>query len=119
MRFTTSMICVASLAGIAMPALADHGGYSGALRTILTQTAAGSCAAELMAPRLLSACQEQLPRLKASLAGLGPIRSIAFVNAAKHKGKRVETYKVTFAKGDTVTWHIGDLNGGKYESVYS
>jgi len=119
MRLYRRAACVALIAGVAAPTMAAEGSYSSALRKILTQTAAGSCAADIMAPRLLAACHEQISRLKVGLAASGPITSIVYVSAENHKGGRIETYRVAFAKGEPVMWHIGGLHNGKYESVFS
>jgi hypothetical protein len=101
MRFYKSAACVMLIASATFPAMAAKGSYSNALRKILTQTVAGSCAADIMAPKLLNACHEQMSRLQPGLAALGPIKSITFVRADMHKGERMETYKVAFAKGES------------------
>ena len=86
---------------------------------MLSQTAAGTCPAEIMAEKLLSACKEQLPKLKPEMTAAGPIKSVIFVKADIRKGQRIETYKVAFAKGASQTWHIGDFKDGKFGAAYS
>jgi hypothetical protein len=98
---------------------ADQGQYSAALGKMLAQTAAGTCPADLMGDRLLAACREQLPAMRTALVAAGPVTAMSFVMARGDGATRIETYKVTFAKGDATLWHIGGLHDGKFETVYS
>lgn len=117
MRTTISMLLAGAVA-MSVPAFAAQDQHAAALRTILTRTAAGACPADMMQPTLLKACNEQLPKLGPALAAAGPIKSMTFVKADP-SGRHTETYKVAFAKGKTMTWHIGGLKNGKFDSVYA
>lgn len=119
MRRITSMVLAGFALATSVPAFAAQGSYSSALRTMLSQTAAGTCPASLMADDLLKACKEQLPRLKPEMMAAGPIKSLTFVKADTVKGERMETYKVGFTKGAPQTWHIGGFKEGKFRSAYN
>ena len=100
--------------------LADAAGqYSDALRTMLTQAAAGTCPADIMGDGLLKACREQIANMAPALKAAGPIQSITFVGAEQLNGDRFETYKVSFAAGPPSNWHIGALHGNKFDAVFS
>ena len=100
--------------------LADAAGqYSDALRTMLTQAAAGTCPADIMGDGLLKACREQIANMAPALKAAGSIQNITFVMAEQLNGDRFETYKVSFAAGPPSNWHIGALHGNKFDAVFS
>lgn len=98
---------------------ADSGKFGNALKKMLMGTAAGECPADVMGDALLAACREQLPALQPSLAAAGPIKAMTFVTATGNDADRVETYTVTFEKGEPSTWQIGRPNKGKFDMAYS
>ncbi|WP_294392925.1 hypothetical protein [uncultured Sphingomonas sp.] len=109
-----------ALAGLlAVPAYAATDNYADALRTMLTQAVAGNCSAELMAAPLLTACREQIGAMATDLKAAGPVTTLTLEKAEGEAAQRVETYKVTFAKGESSTWHIGHMTDGKFQTVYS
>ena len=115
---------VMSLAGVAAlliagPAAAEPGQYAGALKKMLSETAAGNCPADLMGDRLLAACKEQLPRMRTALVAEGPIKKMTFATAVGQGEERIETYDVTFTKGTTAKWQIGIFQNGKFQVTYS
>ncbi len=112
---------VAAVSLGAVPALAQEseGQYAADLRRMITETAAGTCPADLMAEQLLAACQQQLPQMSAGLAGLGAVQSVTFKSAEDAPVGRVETYEVVFANGVTLTWGIGGKTDGKYATAYA
>jgi hypothetical protein len=100
------------------PAVATQGNYAAALRTILTKTAAGTCPADMMQPKLLEACKQQMPKMGPTLAAKGPIKKLTFLKADL-TGGREEAYMVTFKKGKPQTWLIGGLENGKFSGLYT
>lgn len=137
MRLTLTVALAAALAAgaLALPAAArsadraaaqspaqpaEEGRYEDALRRMITETAAGSCPADIMGAPLLAACEQQLPQMSAGLAGLGPIESITFVRA-EDGGQygRVETYAVKFSGGQSLNWGIGGEKDGKFDVAYT
>lgn len=119
MRYEVMSLAAVAALLIAGPAAAESGRYAGALKKMLSGTAAGNCPADLMGDGLLAACKEQLPRMKADLVAAGPIKTMTFVSAVGEGGERVETYDVTFAKGATAKWQIGKFQNGKFQATYS
>lgn len=108
-------IAVASLT--AASATAQDGEYSRALTRMLTEAAEGRCPADVMAEDLATACQEQIAGMAPAVRQLGPIETMTFVKAEDTPGGRVETYSVKFAGGQTMTWRIGHLRDGKFETA--
>jgi len=119
MRSVILLFCVVVGSAGAAAVAADEGTYSGALRTMLTQAAAGTCPADIMGEGLLKACREQIANMAPALKAAGPIQSITFVRAEQLNGERFETYKVSFATGAPSNWHIGALHGNKFDAVFS
>ena len=50
---------------------------------------------------------------------VGAVESVTFVRAEDRDNGRVEIYDVKFAGGQTLTWGIGDLNEGKFDTAYT
>jgi hypothetical protein len=98
---------------------ADDGQYGAALRRIVTEAAAGTCAADLMAEPLLSACRAQLPQMKPALAALGTVDGVSFVKAEGDGDARVETHAVRYAGGKTSLWSLGHRKDGKFTVAYT
>ena len=124
MRLTLTLAAALAAGGLALPAAAQtapagEGQYEAALRRMITETAAGSCPADVMSGPLLAACEQQLPQMSAGLSGLGPIQSIAFVRAEDRADGRLEIYEVTFAGGQTLNWGIGGEKDGKFEVAFA
>lgn len=113
------MTAVAIAGLMASPAFAQSAEYEAALRKMISQTAAGTCPADVMGPDLLAACQQQLPQMSAGLASLGAIESAQFVRAEDRPEGRVEIYAVKFASGMTLNWGIGGLSDGKFNLAFA
>lgn len=79
------------------PATATPSNYAAALRTMLTRTAAGTCPADMMQPKLLAACKQQMSKMGPALAAKGRVKTLTLLKADM-TGGREETYKVTFEK---------------------
>ena len=116
-RTTMTAMVIAGL--MAFPAFAQGGEYEAALRKMISETAAGTCPADVMGAELLTACQQQLPQMSAGLASLGAIESARFVRAEDRPEGRVEIYEVKFAGGMTLNWGIGGLRDGKFNVAYA
>ncbi len=110
----TSLLSVSALAQEA-----ETGEYADGLRRMIVETAVGTCPADVMAPDLLAACQQQLAQMSAGLASLGAIESMTFVRSEETPNGRIEIYTVRFASGQTLNWGIGGLQDGKYGVAYA
>ncbi len=128
MRLTLTLAAALAAGALALPAAAQtapaadpagEGRYEDALRRMITETAAGSCPADIMGAPLLAACQQQLPQMSAGLAGLGALESVTFVRAEDRADGRLETYAVTFAGGQTLNWGIGGETDGKFDVAFA
>lgn len=126
MRLTLTLAAALAVGALALPAAAQTAApaaeaqYEDALRRMITETAAGSCPADIMGAPLLAACEQQLPQMSAGLAGLGAIESITFVRAGdSSEYGRVETYAVKFAGGQSLNWGIGGEKDGKFDVAYT
>lgn len=125
MRLPLTLAAALAAAALALPAAAQtapemtEGRYEDALRRMITETAGGTCPADLMGEPLLAACRQQLPQMSAGLAGLGPIESIAFVRAEDRADGRLEIYEVKFAVGQTLVWGIGGEADGKFDVAFT
>lgn len=119
MGFRSTLAAIALVGLIASPAFGQAGEYEAPLRRMITETAAGTCPADIMGTGLLSACQEQLAQMSAGLASLGAIQSARFVRAEERPEGRVEIYAVSFASGVTLNWGIGGLRDGKFNVAYA
>ncbi len=117
MRIRTILAGVAAAGLMVFPAMADDGQYAPQLNQMLTEAAAGTCLAALMAPPLLDACNAQIAGMATGLSSLGPVETVTFVSAEDTPGGRVETYSVKFAGGQTMTWFIGQEAEGKFAVV--
>ncbi len=100
-------------------AAAEQGEYAGALRRMISESAAGRCPDDVMATRLLAACREQLPTMGPALAKLGAITDMSFIKAETGANGRVETYSVAFAGGEKAIWSIGGQTDGKFAVAYT
>lgn len=130
MRLTLTLAAALTAGALALPAAAQspgqtaapagEGQYEAALRRMITETAAGTCPADVMGAPLLAACEQQLPQMSAGLAGLGAVESITFVRA-EDGGQygRVEIYAVKFAGGQSLNWGIGGEKDGKFDVAYA
>ena len=98
------------------PVAAAQGNYSAALRTILTRTATGTCPSDMMQPKLLKACKQQISKMGPPLTKKGPIKKLTLLKADL-AGGREETYVVTFEKGTPQTWLIGGLKDGSFSGL--
>jgi hypothetical protein len=116
-----SVAVAATMAAIGAGAAhaADDGQYGLALRRIVTEAAAGTCAADLMAEPLLSACRDQMPQMKPALAALGTVEGVSFIKAEAHDDARVETYAVKYSGGKTSLWSLGNRKDGKFTVAYT
>jgi hypothetical protein len=121
MRLMLAAMAVAGLtASTAMAgAMTDEGQYSQPLTQMLTQAAAGTCSPDLMAEGLLTACQAQIANMAPALKSLGAVQTVALTKSETTAGGVIETYLVTFAGGQTMTWIIGGIHDGKFNSLFS
>lgn len=119
MRIRLIIAAATAAAALAAPAFAEDGEYRAALQRMITETASGTCPADIMGDQLLAACRQQLPQMSAGLASLGPVESISFVRAEDRPDGRVEIYAVRFAGGQTLNWGIGGLRDGKFDIAYA
>lgn len=118
MHIRSMLAGFAGAAVLAFPVMAqDNGQYREPLTQIVTEAADGSCLAALMAQSLLDACNGQIQGMAPALAALGAIETMTFVSAQDAPGGRVETWRVTFSGGQTLTWVIGELQDGKFSTV--
>jgi hypothetical protein len=117
MRVRMMLAAVATAGLLAFPAMAEDGQYAPQLSRIMTEAAAGTCLAELMAQPLLDACNAQIAAMAPGLSALGPVETMTFVSAEDTPGGRVESYSVKFTGGRTMTWFIGQESGGKFAVV--
>ena len=116
--YTFPFLFAGAALAMSAPVVAAQGNYAAALRTILTKTAAGTCPADMMQPKLLEACKQQMAKMGPMLAAKGPIKKLTFLKADL-TGGREETYMVTFKKGKPQTWLIGGLENGKFSGLYT
>lgn len=100
-------------------AFAEDGQYSGPLIQALTATASGQCPREIMADQLLSACRQQAPTLGPALAAMGRIVDATLVSSQQTPNGMIETYRVRFSGGQTMTWAIGAMQDGKFTTIVS
>lgn len=119
MRFRTGMVVVAIAGLMACPAVAQTGEYEAALRKMVSETAAGTCPADIMGAELLAGCQQQLAQMSAGLASLGAVQSARLLRTEDRPEGKVEVYAVTFASGITLNWGIGGLRDGKFNIAYA
>jgi hypothetical protein len=118
MRIQNMLAGVAAAALFAFPAMAQDGQYGEQLNRIVTEAAAGTCLAALMAPSLLDACNAQIEGMSPALAGLGAIESMTFVRSEDTPQGPVETWAVKFTGGQTLNWVIGQVQpDGKFNVV--
>jgi hypothetical protein len=97
--------------------MAEDGQYAPQLTRIISEAAAGTCLAALMAPPLLDACNGQIAGMGPGLQALGAIETVTFVSAQDTPEGKVETYSVKFANGRTMNWFIGQEQDGKFSVV--
>ncbi|HEX8661039.1 MAG TPA: hypothetical protein VF686_04170 [Brevundimonas sp.] len=117
MRIQTMLAGLAAAALMAFPAMAQDGQYREPLTRIITEAADGVCLEALMGPALLDACNGQIQGMAPALAAMGAIESMTFVKAEDTPEGPVETWAVKFAGGQTLTWVIGQMQNGKFNTV--
>lgn len=118
MRIRMMLAGVAAAGLMAFPAMALDGQYGTQLREMLTDAAEGSCNEALMAPGLLNACQGQIAGMSQGLQALGAIATMTFVSAEDTPEGRVESWRVEYAGGQTLTWFIGQQQpDGKFNAA--
>ncbi len=118
MTYAFSFLFAGAALAMSGPVVAAQGHHSAALRTILIRTAGGTCPADMMQPKLLKACNQQIAKSGPPLAAKGPIKALTFIKADQ-TNKRTEFYKVTFERGKPETWLIGGLKNGKFAELYT
>jgi hypothetical protein len=106
---TPALLAAVAAVALSAPAFAQApaGEYGDALSRMLTEAAAGTCSAELMAEQLLAACNQQIAQMAPGLQSLGAVQSVTFVSAQETPEGRMEVYTVAFAGGQSMTWFIG------------
>lgn len=117
MRIQTLFAGVAAAALMAFPAMAQDGQYREPLTRIITEAADGVCLEALMQPALLDACNGQIQGMAPALAAMGAIESMTFVRSEETPEGPVETWAVQFTGGQILTWSIGQVKDGKFNSV--
>lgn len=117
---TPFLLAGLAAAAFAFPAAAQApaGEYGDALKTMITQAADGTCAADLMAAGLLTACNQQIAQMAPGLTSLGAVESVTFVRAEDTPQGKMEIYTVKFAGGQSMTWFIGQRQAdGKFDAA--
>lgn len=117
MRIRVILAGVAAAGLMAFPAMAQDGQYGEQLNRIVTEAAAGTCLEALMAASLLDACNGQIEGMAPALAAMGAIESMTFVRSEETPEGPVETWAVKYAGGQTLTWVIGQMQDGKFNTV--
>lgn len=117
MRIQIMFAGVIAAALMAFPAEAQDGQYREPLSRIITEAAGGTCLAALMGPALLDACNGQIEGMAPALAAMGAIESMTFVRSEETPEGPVETWAVKYAGGQTLTWVIGQMQDGKFNTV--
>ncbi len=117
MRISLLLAGVAAASLTAVSAMAQDAQYAAGLTRMLTEAAAGRCPADVMGDELVAACNEQIAGMAPAMASLGEIKTTTFVRADEVEGKRYEVYRVEFASGQVLTWRIGGLNEGRFETA--
>ena len=117
MRIQIMLAGVAAAALMALPAMAQDGQYREPLTRIITEAADGVCLEALMQPPLLDACNGQIQGMAPALAAMGAIETMTFVRSQETPEGPVETWAVTYAGGQTLTWVIGQVQDGKFATV--
>ncbi|MES2472544.1 MAG: serine hydrolase, partial [Pseudomonadota bacterium] len=133
-RFETRRLMVTSDGGaeVARPRLSDaeaaqvvaalsarvkaqkpQAGAEAALRKSIAGLASGDPDYAIYNEAMAAVTRRQLPALKNLIAGLGPLKSIAFV---KVQPDGMDVYKVRFANGDS-DWRIVLEDGGKISAI--
>jgi len=98
---------------------AEAGQYRAALQRMITESAGGTCPADLMAEQLLTACQSQIANMSAGLQSLGEVQSVTFLRAETRPEGRVELYAVQYSGGQSLTWGIGAEQDGKFAIAFA
>ncbi len=117
MRIQTFLAGVVAAALTALPAMAQDGQYREPLTRIITEAAAGVCLEALMGPALLDACNSQIQGMAPALAAMGAIESMTFVRSEDTPDGPVETWAVKFGGGQILTWSIGQMKDGRFQTV--
>jgi hypothetical protein len=117
MRIQTLFAGVAAAALMAFPAMAQDGQYREPLTRIITEAADGVCLEALMAPALLDACNGQIQGMAPALAAMGAIEEMTFVRSEDTPEGPVETWAVKFTGGQILSWSIGQMKDGKFNTV--
>jgi len=80
----------------------------------------GECPADLMAPNVKAACDEQMPRLKGVFERLGPLQKTTFERTLSKEGNAVpvEIYNVEFQHG-TWEWQVRTDETGKLHILWA
>ena len=118
MRLMLASLAVAGLA--ATSALAEEGVYTADLTRMVKDASDGTCTAELMAPSLLQACQQQIAAMGPALKALGAVQSVTLSKAETSGEARLETYVVAYENGVRLLWAIGARGAdGRFSALYS
>lgn len=117
MRVSLLLAGVAAASLTAFSAMAQEGQYEAGLTKMLTEAAAGRCPADVMGEQLLAACNAQISGMAPAMASLGAIEEMTFMSADEVEGKRHEVYRVRFASGQVLTWRIGGLTEGRFDTA--
>lgn len=117
---TSALLAAVAAVAVSAPAFAQApaGEYGDALKTMITQAAAGTCDTSLMAAGLLAACNQQIAQMAPGLTSLGAVESVTFVSAQDTPQGKMETWTVKFAGGRSMTWFIGQRQAdGKFDAA--
>ena len=110
---TVRIVLTALLLSTSTIAMAQQGGrHQDLLRKAIEATARGECPGELMTPLLVSACEDQQPRMGQRITSLGNIKSFKFMGVQTSQMGPAEVYRVSHERG-TMTWMINTDSQGK------
>ena len=99
-------------------ATAEEGQHRSLLRTAIEAAARGECPQKLMAPLLVSACEDQQPSIGTRINSRGKINRLKYMgNQASQMGE-AEVYRVIHERG-SMTWMINTDSNGKILVFYT
>lgn len=110
---TVQIVLTALLLSATAIATAEQGGrLQELLKKAIDATARGECPQDLMTPLLVSACEDQQPRMAQRISSLGNIKSFKFMGVQTSQMGPAEVYRVSHERG-TMTWMINTDSQGK------
>ena len=89
------------------------------LQKALEANMKGECPADLMAPALLAACQQQIAAIQPMLSAKGKITKLDFLGVESFPGGQAETWRVNYEHGTPQVWKIAVGADGKIAGMFS